>query len=132
MFATVATSILKRDPSLAGDAWKPELNKHISVLVKMLRECLRSVGHVYLELQSRLDLYVAKLAPSPDSTDSGYETASSSSRGRNDSLSSSVGLSMNVMDMDMVKAVASVFQRNLQDVQREVYRMKHYCSEKVR
>lgn len=39
---------------------------------------------------------------------------------------------MSVMDMDMVKAVATVFQRNLQDVQREVYQMKHYCTEKVR
>ncbi len=99
---------------------KPELNKHISVFVKMLRECLRSVGHVSPELQSRLDMYVCEARPVARFHRFWVtRRASSSSRGRNDSFSSSVGLSMNVMDMDMVKAVASVFQRNLQDVQRE-------------
>ena len=130
MFATVATGVLKRDPSLAGDVWKLELNKHICMFVRMLRECLNNVSHVSPELLSRLNMYAAKLAPSSDAADSGYETASTSSRAR-DSYSSSMGLSMNVMDMDMVKSVANVFQRSLQDVQREVYQMKHYCTEKV-
>lgn len=130
MFATTATSVLKRDPSLVGDTWKLELNKHISMFVKMLRECLRSVSHVSSELTARLDMYVAKLAPSPTPTDSGYDTASTTSRGRNESISS-LGLSMNVMDMDMVKSVAALFKVALQEVQREVYQMKHYCTEKA-
>lgn len=131
MFATTATGILKRDPSLAGDTWKLELNKHIGMFVRMLRDCLRNVGHVSAELTARLDMYAAKLAPSPSPTDSGYDTASTTSR-RTDSISSPVlGLSMNVMDMDMVKSAASLFGYSLQDVQREVYQMKHYCTEKA-
>ncbi|THH06586.1 hypothetical protein EW145_g3985 [Phellinidium pouzarii] len=132
MFATTATGVLKRDPSLAGDTWKLELNKHIGSFVQMLRDCLRNVGHVSQELTARLDMYAAKLAPSPSSTDSGYETASTTSR-RNESVSSTtnLGLSMNVMDMDMVKSVANLFGFSLQDVQREVYQLKHFCTEKA-
>lgn len=132
MFATTATNVLKRDPSLVGDTWKLELNKHIGMFVRMLRECVKSVGHVSPELTSRLDMYAAKLAPSPTPTDSGYDTASTTSR-RNDSVSSpiSLGLSMNVMDMDMVKCAANLFGFSLQDVQREIYQMKHFCTEKA-
>ncbi|EJD05199.1 uncharacterized protein FOMMEDRAFT_120474 [Fomitiporia mediterranea MF3/22] len=132
MFATTATGVLKRDLSLAGDTWKLELNKHIGMFVRMLRECLRTVGHVSQELTARLDMYAAKLAPSPTPTDSGYDTASTTSR-RNESVSSTpnLGLSMNVMDMDMVKSVASLFGSSLQDVQREIYQMKHFCTEKA-
>lgn len=132
MFATTATNVLKKDTSLAGDTWKLELNKHIGVFVRMLRDCLRTVGYVSPELTSRLDMYAAKLAPSPSPTDSGYDTASTTSR-RNDSVSSPItlGLSMNVMDMDMVKSVANLFGFSLQEVQREIYQLKHYCSEKA-
>ena len=132
MFATTATNVLKRDPSLDGDTWKLELNKHIGMFVRMLRECLKNVGHVSPELTSRLDMYAAKLSPSPSPTDSGYDTASTTSR-RNDSVSSpvSLGLSMNVMDMDMVKTVSNLFGFSLQEVQREVYQLKHFCTEKA-
>jgi hypothetical protein len=132
MFATTATGVLRRDPSLAGDTWKLELNKHIGMFVRMLRECLKSVSHVSPELHSRLDMYAAKLAPSPSPTDSGYDTASTTSR-RNDSISSpsSLGLSMSVMDMEMVKTVAMLFGHSLQDVQREIYQLKHSCTEKA-
>lgn len=132
MFATTATGVLKRDPSLVGDTWKLELNKHIGMFVRMLRDCLRSVGHVSQELTARLDMYAAKLAPSPTPTDSGYDTASSTSR-RTDSVSSTpnLGLSMSVMDMEMVKSVANLFGFSLQDVQREIYQLKHFCTEKA-
>ncbi|KAI5119561.1 hypothetical protein M0805_005625 [Coniferiporia weirii] len=132
MFATTATGVLRRDPSLAGDTWKLELNKHIASFVQMLRECLRNVGHVSQDLTARLDMYAAKLSPSPTSTDSGYDTASTTSR-RNESVSSvsALGLSMNVMDMEMVKSVALLFGFQLQDVQREVYQLKHFCTEKA-
>lgn len=132
MFATTATGVLKRDPSLAGDTWKLELNKHISAFVRLLREALRNVGHVSPELTARLDMYAAKLAPSPSPTDSGYDTGSTTSR-RNDSISSNtgLGLSMNVMDMELVRIVAALFGYQLQDVQREVYQLKHFCTEKA-
>lgn len=131
MFATTATGVLKRDPSLAGETWKLELNKHISAFVRLLREALRGVGHVSPDLTARLDMYAAKLAPSPSPTDSGYETGSTTSR-RNDSVSSNsgLGLSMNVMDMELVRVAANLFGFQLQDVQREIYQLKHFCTEK--
>ncbi|TDL26893.1 hypothetical protein BD410DRAFT_741178 [Rickenella mellea] len=133
MFATTATGVLKRDPQLAGDQWKLELNKHIGMFVRMLRECLRSVSHVSPELTARLDMYAAKLAPSTSGTDSGYETASSSSRGRNDSVSSTstAGLSMNVSDMPLAITLAHLVQKPLQDVQQDVHQLKHFCTEKA-
>lgn len=132
MFATTATGVLKRDPSLAGETWKLELNKHISAFVRLLREALRNVGHVSPDLTARLDMYAAKLTPSPPPTDSGYDTGSTASR-RNDSVSSGsgLGLSMNVMDMELVKIVSALFGFQLQDVQREIYQLKHFCTEKA-
>lgn len=109
MFATVATGILRRDPSLAGDTWKLELNKHIAMFVRMLRECLRNVGHVSQELTARLDMYAAKLTPSPTPTDSGYDSASTGSRAR-DSVAPTSRLSMNVSQMDLVKTGAILFR----------------------
>ena len=61
MFATHATGVLKKEPSLAGDGWKFELNNQIAQFIKLLRECLRNVNHVSQELLSRLDTYTAKL-----------------------------------------------------------------------
>lgn len=137
MFATCATKILKNDPTLSpGDAWKMELNKHIAMFVRMLRECLRNMSHVSAELIARLDMYAAKLAPSPSSADSGYETASSSSasRARGESVTSGTmgaGLSMSVTDMPMAKVVASLFGADLQVVQSEIHQIKHFCTERV-
>ncbi|KAJ7470366.1 hypothetical protein FB451DRAFT_1399974 [Mycena latifolia] len=36
-----------KEPTLAGDGWKLELNNQIAVFVKMLRACLRSVNEVW-------------------------------------------------------------------------------------
>src|SRR5882757_3293790 len=63
MFATHATSVLKKEPTLAGEGWKIELNNQIALFIRLLRECLRNVSHVPPELLSRLDTYTAKLAP---------------------------------------------------------------------
>jgi hypothetical protein len=139
LFATCATNILKRDASLQhSDAWKMELNKHIVVFVKMLGECLRTISHVSSELTARLDMYAAKLSPSPlsSSADSGYETASSASasRARGESVSGTMtgaGLSMSVVDMSMAKVVASLFRVDLKDVQSEIHQIKHFCTERV-
>ena len=131
MFATTATGILKRDPQLTGDAWKMELNKHISMFVQMLRECLRNVSHVSPELTQRLDMYAAKLAPSASASDSGYDTSSTTSRSRTDSISSAPALSMNVYDMELVKTVKDLFKFSYQDIQKEVIQLRTFCSEKV-
>ena len=56
MFATHATSVLRKDPTLAADGkWNVELNNYIVQFVKLrklLRESLRSVGHVSPELNA--------------------------------------------------------------------------------
>ena len=137
-FVTSATSVLRKDAALSqGDAWKTELNRHVVMFVRMLRECLKNLSHVSPELLSRLDMYSIKLSSSPTSSsgDSGYETASSSaSRARGESVSSGAigaGLSMSVTDMTMVKIVAHLFHTDLQDVQSEIHQIKHFCTERV-
>ncbi|KAF7307798.1 hypothetical protein MKEN_01139900 [Mycena kentingensis (nom. inval.)] len=125
MFATHATTVLKKEPSLAGDGWKLELNNQIAVFVKMLRECLRSVSHVSPELLSRLDTYTAKLAPSQSSSDSGYDSAST----RNSITIPTV--SSNVADMDLVRVVAALFRIPESEAQREVDGLKGVCTPKA-
>ena len=77
-------------------------------------------------------MYAAKLSPPEATSDSGYDTSSSTSR-RNDSISSAsnLGLSMSVMDMDMVKVVANLFGLSLQEVQKQIHQIKHFCTEKA-
>ncbi|KAJ7054762.1 hypothetical protein C8F01DRAFT_1148844 [Mycena amicta] len=125
MFATHATGVLKKEPSLAGDGWKIELNNQIAIFVKMLRECLRSVNHVSPELLSRLDTYTAKLAPSQTSSDSGYDSAST----RNSITIPTV--SANVNDMDLVRMVAALFRVPESEVQKEVDTLKGVCTPKA-
>ncbi|KAJ6630181.1 hypothetical protein B0H10DRAFT_1775171 [Mycena sp. CBHHK59/15] len=128
MFATHATTVLKKEPTLAGDGWKLELNNHIAVFVKMLRECLRSVNHVSPELLSRLDTYTAKLAPSQSSSDSGYDSASTS-RDR-DSITVPT-VSGNVADMQLVRIVAALFRVPESEVQKDVEQLRTICTEKA-
>ncbi|KAJ7938355.1 hypothetical protein B0H13DRAFT_1698484 [Mycena leptocephala] len=127
MFATHATTVLKKEPTLAGDGWKLELNNHIAIFVKMLRECLRSVNHVSPELLSRLDTYTAKLAPSQSSSDSGYDSASTSQR---DSISVPT-VSSNVADMELVGVVAALFRIPESEVQKEIDGLRSICTEKA-
>ena len=130
MFATHATGVLKKDPALAGDGWKIELNNHIAQFVKLLRESLRSVSHVSPELTSRLDMYASKLAPATQvPSDSGYES-SSTSRDR-DSIQSVPGASANVLDMPLVMIVSRLFEIRTDLLQREIEKMKAYCTERV-
>ncbi|KAH9477087.1 hypothetical protein JR316_0011003 [Psilocybe cubensis] len=123
MFATHATSVLKKEPTLAGDGWKPELNNQIAHFIKLLRECLRSVNHVSPELLSRLDAYTAKLAPTLQQgysqSDSGYDSAST--RGDREPIPS---LSASVGDMHLVKVVTDLFKLPESAVQEEVDKIR--------
>ncbi|KAG7087446.1 hypothetical protein E1B28_013412 [Marasmius oreades] len=125
LFATQATGVLRKESTLAGDMWKVELNKHIALFVKLLRECLRNLNHVSPELLSRLDVYSAKLAPA--NSDSGYET-SSTSRDRD---SPYLMISGNVADMELVKSVAVLFKVSDSVVQKEVDALRTTCTEKA-
>ncbi|KAF7321062.1 hypothetical protein HMN09_00193600 [Mycena chlorophos] len=129
MFATHATGVLKKEPSLSGDGWKLELNNQIAIFVKMLRECLRSVNHVSPELLSRLDTYTAKLAPAQGTTatysDSGYDSAST----RNSISIPTV--SANVNDMQLVQITAALFRIPESEVQKEVDALKGTCTAKA-
>ncbi|KAJ6524576.1 hypothetical protein B0H19DRAFT_972064 [Mycena capillaripes] len=127
MFATHATTVLKKEPTLAGDGWKLELNNQIAVFVKMLRECLRSVNHVSPELLSRLDTYTAKLAPSQSSSDSGYDSASTSHR---ESMSVP-SVSGSVADMELVRVVAALFRIPESEAQKEIDGLRSICTEKA-
>lgn len=130
MFATDATTVLRKEPSLSGDGWKLELNNHISQFVRMLRQCLDLVSHVSSELLSRLDMYTAKLAPgqSPTTYDSGYDSGSN-----RDSfvMLNNPKISGNVGDMALVKIVASLFKLSDGEVQREVEQLRGFCNEKA-
>ncbi|KAF8999791.1 cytoplasm protein [Cyathus striatus] len=121
MFATHATGVLKKEPTLAGDGWKLELNNQIAHFVKMLRECLRGLHHVSPELLSRLDIYTAKLAPAQAYSDSGYDS-SSTSRDR-DSVSVPA-ISSKVSDMQLVQTVARLFKIPEQAIQAEVDQLR--------
>jgi hypothetical protein len=122
MFATHATAVLKKEPTLAGDGWKLELNTQIAQFIKILRECLRGAGHISHELLSRLDTYTAKLAPTLSSgqSDSGYDSGSTSNR---DSVSIPT-ISDRVADMHMVKIGADLFRIPEDAMQAEVDRIR--------
>ncbi|KAI0632969.1 hypothetical protein C8Q77DRAFT_858545 [Trametes polyzona] len=129
MFATNATNVLKKEPSLQGDGWKVELNNHIAQFVRLLRDCLRHISHVSPELTARLEMYTAKLAPAqPAYSDSGYDSASTSQR---DSVGSSKRISMQVNDMPLVLTAARLFKLPVHVVQKEIEDMAAYCTEKA-
>jgi len=129
MFATHATPVLKKEPTLAGDGWKLELNNQIAQFIKLLRECLRNVNHVSPELIARLDTYTAKLAPTLGSnqSDSGYDSASTRGEVPGPTIVS------NVEEMHLVKVVANLFKLPEQAVQGEIDKIRgSVVSEKVR
>lgn len=134
MFATNATNVLKKEPTLAGDGWKVELNNHIAQFIKLLRECLRHVSHVSTDLTARLDTYAAKLAPSLPATqtsfsDSGYESSSTTNR---DSIVSAKRISTSTIDMPLVLTAAKLFKITPDEAQREIDELAKFCDEKVR
>jgi len=129
MFAAQATGVLKKEPSLADDAWKVELNNQIAQFVKVLRECLKSLSHVSPELNSRLDMYQTKLSPQP-LHDSTHDTASIS-RDRGDSVSTAQSTNASIQVMPLVMTVAKLFKIPEHSMQNEVDRMKKTCTEKV-
>jgi hypothetical protein len=132
MFASHATNVLRKDPTLSADGkWNVELNNHIVQFVKLLRESLRTVSHVSPELTARLDVYAAKLAPPSQQTqsDSGYDSSSTSNR---DSFSSSPRASSNMADMTMVNTVAKLFQIRADLLYPELDKLRGLCTERVR
>lgn len=135
-FASYATQVLKKEPSLAGEGWKLELNNQIAQFIKLLRECLRNVHHVSPELLSRLDTYTAKLAPalaaqsSYAQSDSGYESSSTT---RDQQHHPGPSISWSIHDMPMVKIVAKLFKIPDSSMQAEVDRIRGQAvNEKVR
>ncbi|KIP06404.1 hypothetical protein PHLGIDRAFT_30503 [Phlebiopsis gigantea 11061_1 CR5-6] len=130
MFATNATNVLRKEPTLAGDGWKVELNNHIAQFIKLLRESLKNVSHVSSELTARLDMYAAKLAPSLATintySDSGYDSSST-----RDSVVSPKRLSTSVNDMPLVLTAAKLFKIPPEEIQREIDELSKYCTEKA-
>ncbi|KAF8841859.1 hypothetical protein BDN67DRAFT_966570 [Paxillus ammoniavirescens] len=128
MFASQATSVLRKEPTLVDDAWKVEVNNQIAQFVRMLRDCLKGLSHVSPELNSRLDMYHAKLSES--SNDSGYDSAPTA-RDRGDSISTAPGISTNIHDMPFVMVIAKLFKVPENAIQGEVDRLRKICTEKA-
>ncbi|KIY65186.1 hypothetical protein CYLTODRAFT_357221 [Cylindrobasidium torrendii FP15055 ss-10] len=124
-FATQATMVLKKEPTLQGDGWKLELNNQIAQFIKMLRECLRSVSHVSPELLSRLESYSTKLAPA--TSDSGYDSSSTSASAPPAASTSSA----RIADMELVRVVAALFKISDATAQQEVSNIKSLCTAKA-
>jgi hypothetical protein len=134
MFATHATGVLKKEPSLAGDGWKIELNNQIAQFVKLLRESLRGITLVPAELHTRLDSYYTKLAitTSPSTmtySDSGYD--SSSTHRDRDSVSTPPLPSGNIADMPLVRTAARLFKMSESTAQREIDQIKQVSTQKA-
>jgi hypothetical protein len=137
MFATHSTTVLKKEPTLAGDGWKLELNNQIAFFVRLLQECLRGLHHVPSELTARLDNYAAKLAPAQQAaqqafSDSGYD--SSSTTGNRDSVYSAPApqsTSASIAEMPLVQIVANLFKIPQHVMQQEVDQLRKYCTERV-
>lgn len=125
MFASQATGVLRKEPTLVDDAWKVEVNNQIAQFVRMLRDCLRGISHVSPELNSRLDMYHTKLSQS--SSESSHESASAS----RDPVSTAPGISTNIYDMPFVLVVAKLFKVPENAIQTEVDRLRKTCTEKV-
>ncbi|KAJ7250491.1 hypothetical protein B0H12DRAFT_1120580 [Mycena haematopus] len=129
-FASQATTMLKKEPTLADDRWKLEVNNQIAIFVKMLSECLRTVNGVSPELLSRLDTYTTKLAPATtqsSASDSGYASASTSP-GHSMSVSSTA---TSVAEMELVRVVTALFKLPESEVQKEVDGLRATCTEKA-
>ncbi|KAH7927207.1 hypothetical protein BV22DRAFT_1085505 [Leucogyrophana mollusca] len=130
MFAAQATSVLRKEPTLADEGWKVEVNNQIAQFVKMLRDSLKTLSHVSPELNSRLEMYQSKLAPQQSANDSGYDSASVS-RERGESVSGPPSISTNVTDMSFVMVVARLFKIPESAMQSEVDRLRKTCTEKA-
>ncbi|KAG6377689.1 hypothetical protein JVT61DRAFT_14458 [Boletus reticuloceps] len=128
MFASQATGVLRKEPTLVDDAWKVEVNNQIAQFVKMLRECLKGISHVSPELNSRLDVYHTKLSQS--SMESRPDSASTS-RDRGDTVNTTPGISTSIHDMPFVLIVAKLFNIPENAMQTEVDRLRKTCTEKA-
>ncbi|KAH7882233.1 hypothetical protein F5I97DRAFT_1913420 [Phlebopus sp. FC_14] len=130
MFASQATNVLRKEPTLVEDTWKVEVNNQIARFVGMLRDSLRGLSHVSPELNSRLDMYQTKLSPPRPSHDSSIDSASMS-RDRGDSVSIATSTTTSIKDMPLVFTLAKLFKIPESAMHDEVDRMRKTCTEKA-
>ncbi|GJJ09370.1 hypothetical protein Clacol_003592 [Clathrus columnatus] len=121
MFATTSTNALKRDPQLADDGWKFELNNQVGYFIRILQDCIKTL-HPSPELTSRLDMYASKLSPQSP-RESLYDSPSVK-------VGEPSSPPVNISDMTLVKTVATLFGKSQQDVQRDINVMRKVCTEK--
>ncbi|EJU00294.1 hypothetical protein DACRYDRAFT_54447 [Dacryopinax primogenitus] len=131
-FVTTATGILRKDQTLAPDAWKEQLNNQIGQFIHILRECLRTVSNVNPELTQRLDMYAEKIgSPPTQSGADGKESGHSHSQSQSGSGAWSTQYSHSVADMPLVKTVGRLFRKSDQDVQKDINALRRVCTEKA-
>ena len=127
MFVSTATAVLKKDPTLSGDAWKIELNNQIAQFVRILRQCLSSISYVPPELTARLDMYTAKLVPSNAAAETSHDGARSDGSG----TAPPSAVVSSVTDMPLVQTVARLFGYTEHEVEHDLSSLKTTCTEKV-
>ncbi|KAF8515697.1 hypothetical protein BU17DRAFT_76803 [Hysterangium stoloniferum] len=129
MFATTSTTALKKDPQLADEGWKVELNNQVAQFIWILRDCLRNI-HVNPELTSRLEMYTSKLAPPQPHhgslSDPASPVASSSRAGE-----PSTPTPLNMVHVPLANTVATLFGKTQQDALRDLNTLKRTCNEKA-
>lgn len=122
MFATSSTNALRKDPQLADDGWKFELNNQVAYFIRILQDCIKNL-HASPELTSRLDMYASKISPQSPRT-SLYDSPSPKAGEPSTPAP-------NISDMALVKIVGDLFGKSQQDVQRDINVIRKICTEKA-
>jgi hypothetical protein len=127
-FGATATAFLKKQAE--GDEWKYQLDTQVGQFLRLVRDCLRSkeVKNVPTELLNRLDAHCAKLAET-----TAVPSAPSTSKATLESTPMTIpGMTTNVHEMPLVRAVGKLFGKTTSDLTRDVIAIRRLCSEKVR
>lgn len=142
IFVTTTQGALRK--RMEGDTWKEELDKQVGMFVKIIRDCLRTVGGVSKELTERLEGYSNKLAPGPISLSQppshspALINGSSPSGSRRDSAASvltaggSNALGLNpVTESSMIRSIGALFKVETEQLVKDVDFMKKTCTEQA-
>lgn len=126
-FVSTARKALAREQQLAeNDAWKIELNNQIAHFVRIIRDSLKQVSHVSPELTARVEMYASKLTPSAPSDNLISEPSTSRVEPPPPPPAAAT-----IADMPLVKIIGRLFDKEDDELQREINSIKRFCTEKV-
>ncbi|CED85310.1 Munc13 homology 1 [Phaffia rhodozyma] len=144
MFVSVATKELHKEVKRLQDKniepdfdWKYELNLQVGQIVRILRDALKGVNGVSVDLLNKLDTYSSKLAatstprPTPISNHSHMSTKTTDGTNRQAELTGGAGNTTNPEDMSMVLVVGELFGKTSADLKTDILAIKDACNEKA-